>query len=253
MITDKSNEAKPLMTGSDIKAYLQQLLAQCQSSFEASLDASNLPKVAASHLFANEIVKWSGVLGDRRESELLKVAASEYELGLLSLTQGHYRQSFKALRLVLELILQAVYLSANELCLREWLDNRIDTIWSSIVDPEQGVFSHRFAKAFFTDLSRHVSHYRGLAGSVYRECSECVHGNTPKQVPLQACLGFDQEVFDLWHGKASHVALISHFALSLRYLRDLPEVDVCVLEPFLADHLGHLEEIRQYLGGPTKG
>ena len=89
--------------------------------------------------------------------------------------------------------------------------------------------------------------------SIYRECSECVHGNVPKHVPLPSALEFNQEVFELWHSKADIVALILHFGLSLRYLRDLSEEDLLDIEPFLVDRLGHLKEVRQLLGGPTKG
>jgi len=73
-----------------------------------------------------------------------------------ALAQGHYRHAFKGLSLVLELCLQAVALSANELCLREWPDNRRDTVWGVIVDDANGVFSKQFAHAFFPSLALHV-------------------------------------------------------------------------------------------------
>jgi hypothetical protein len=237
----------------DIKGYLQRLLAKSSSIFDLSLTVPNSSKIAASHVFAGEMGVWCKVLTQRREAELLKVAALEYEFALLALTQGHYRHAFKGLRLVLELILQAVYLSANELLLREWLGNRAETVWSAITDKDQGVFSQRFAKAFFPELTTHVQHYQELAVTIYRECSECVHGNTPQRIPLPACLEFDQEVFDLWHSKASIVVLIAHFVLSLRYLSDLSEIDMSDIEHCLSDRLGHLEEVRKLLGGPAKG
>jgi len=241
------------VSGTDITKYFNQLHEKCGQILTSSMAGSNLEIVAGSHQFAYELQGWCNILDQRTEVELLKVAAMEYELALLALAQGHYRHSFKALRLVLELTLQAVYLSASEICLREWLDSRIDTIWSLIVDENNGVFSVRFAKAFFPDLITHVKHHQGLAISIYRECSECVHGNIPKHIPLPSSLDFNQEVFTLWHSKAEVVALILHFALSMRYLPDLSEKDIIEVEPFLTDHLGHLKEIRQLFGGPTKG
>lgn len=240
-------------TNFDIKVYLQGLRAKSCSCFDLSLTAPNSPKIASSHVFASEMGVWCNVLAQRQEAELLKMAALEYEFALLALTQGHYRYAFKGLRLVLELILQAVYLSANEVLLREWLGNRADTVWSAITDKDQGIFSLRFAKAFFPEMTKHVQHYQELAVTLYRECSECVHGNTPKCIPLPACLEFNQGVFDLWHAKASTVALIAHFVLSLRYLSEISENDVSDLEPSLSDRLGHLEEVRKLLGGPAKG
>ncbi|HWQ93068.1 MAG TPA: hypothetical protein VN673_15445, partial [Clostridia bacterium] len=184
---------------------------------------------------------------------LVKVAALEYEFALLALAQGRYRHAFKGLRLVLELCLQAVYLSANELQLREWLDNRADTVWTAIVDPENGIFSKRFARAFFPDIQGHIQHFGELARKVYRECSECVHGNTPKCVPLPSSLGFDQGVFDIWHSKADAVALVAHFALAMRYLSELDKEAVAALEGCLTDRVGHVTEIRERLGGPVAG
>jgi len=236
-----------------VTKYFTQLHEKCGEIMAASLELSNSEAVARSHQFSSELEKWSQILGQRTEVELLKIAALEYQFAILALTQGHYRHSFKALRLVLELTLQAVHLSTNEICLREWIDNRIDTVWSSILNEEDGVFSVRFAKVFFPDLIPHLKHYRGLASSIYRECSECVHGNMPKHVPLPMSLEFNQEVFNLWHSKADVVALILHFALSLRYLLDISETDILVIEPFLVDRLGHLEEIRHLLGGPIEG
>jgi hypothetical protein len=241
------------VSSESIAMHFGQLHEKCGKILENSMAGSNMELVARSHQFASELESWCKILNKRTEVELLKVATIEYTFALLALTQGHYRHSFKALRLVLELTLQAVLLSTNEICLREWIDNRIDTLWSSIVCEENGVFSTRFTKAFFPDLIIHVQHYRGMATSIYRECSECVHGNIPKHVPLPSSLEFNQEAFKLWHSKADIVAMILHFVLSLRYLRDLSENEILDIEPFLTDRLGHLEEIRQLLGGPTKG
>jgi hypothetical protein len=236
----------------DILRYFEQLQSICGGVIQASLAGPNSAKVAESQQFASELSTWCLVLGERRESELLRVAAQEYEFALLALTQGHYRQAFKGLRLVLELALQAIYLSANELRLREWIDNRIGTIWNNIFEGDDAVFSARFSEAFFSELSPHIKTYGQLAKNLYRECSECVHGNTPKYVPLPSSLTFDQSVFDLWHSKAEIMAVVTHFALALRYLNELPEADISRLEPFLADRIGYLSEIRLLLGGPTQ-
>lgn len=251
-IGNKLEDQKTETLDSDIQAYFKTLQSKCASILVTSLTAQNATSMASSRQFWLEIESWRKILGERLEEELLKVASLEYEFALLALAQGQYRHAFKTLRLVLELCLQAITLSANELRLREWLDNRSDTIWNQIIDEESGVFSKRFAQAFFPDLAIHVQHYRNLAVSVYRECSECVHGNIPKHVPLPRSLEFDAEVFALWHLKAETVARIVHFGLCLRYLRDLKDSDVSTLEPSLSDRLGYLAEIRNHLGGPTK-
>jgi hypothetical protein len=153
---------------------------------------------------------------------------------------------------VLELALQAVYLSANELRLREWIENRRDTMWSQIVDGEDAVFSERFCDAFFPELKSHIKTYGQIARNLYRECSECVHGNTPKLVPLPSTLVFNQDVFDLWHEKSDLVKMVINFALCLRYLSETEEENILKLEPFLMESVGHISEIRAKLGGTVK-
>ena len=109
--------SKPL--GFDIRAYFKELQKKCDEILSASLTAPNDTLMASSRQFSLELGAWQQVLGKRREAELLRVAALEYEFALLALAQGHYRHAFKSLRLVLELCLQAVLLSSNEVGLRE--------------------------------------------------------------------------------------------------------------------------------------
>ena len=243
--------APPKPRSFDIETYFRELQKSCGDIVDLSIQGANAEQMASSRQFFLELTAWHHAIAARRESELLRIAALEYDFALLALAQGHYRHAFKGLRLVLELCLQAVTLSANELCLREWLDNRRDTVWSVIIEEQTGIFSKQFSQAFFPELALHVQHYGSLAKSIYRECSECVHGNIPKHVPLPASLAFDQGVFDLWHSKAAILARVAHFSLCLRYLKDLPAGDVATLEPALSERVGHVAEIRSHLGGPA--
>lgn len=224
--------------------YFSGLESQCAAVLRSSLTEPNLTSVANSHIFTNELQEWCEVLSFRREVELLRVAALEYEFGLLALVQGHYRNSFKSLRLCLELTLQTVHLSSNELILREWLSNRVDTSWSAITDEKQGVFSARFSKAFFKELEQHAQHHAGMAVLLYRESSECVHGNIPRHISIPQRLGFDQGTFNLWHGKARILQQVAHFALALRYFNDLTEANRRALKAVLLARLAHIQEVR---------
>jgi hypothetical protein len=243
----------PIVEKSPIQLHYDQLHKQCGDILSLSLLDGNGVKVARSHQFVQEVEIWTSVLGNKRESTLLKMIAHEYQFALLALAQGHYRHAFKGLRLVLELTLQAVHLSTRELELREWLQNRKDTIWGTLVDQENGVFSLRFARSFFAPLDQHVAYHRALAEQVYRECSECVHGNVPKHIPLPDSLAFSQASFDLWHAKADVVALLCHFALSMRYMQELSSDGMAKLDTQLTARLGHVQELRVALGGPQGG
>ena len=238
-------------TPSEIAAeYFGQFHTQCERVLTTSLAEPNLTKIAVSHQFAPELLLWCSLIGDRREMDLSRVAVHEYEYSLLALAQGHYRHAFKGLRLVLELTLQAVYLSANELRLREWLSNRVDTSWGAIVDEKEGVFSPRFVKGFLPSFSDRAAHYGGLAVLLYRECSECVHGNIPKHIPLPKSIVFEQATFDLWHRKAETLRLVVHSALALRYFNDLNAGTRAKLVSLL-NHLATVNEIKAAFAAPA--
>lgn len=254
---DSTVEAPKELSGTlsepDIQKYYRALHTRCGEILEESIAAENGQKVARSHQFFRELELWCHELSSRSEAELLRTATYEYQFGLLALCQGNYRQAFKSLRLVLELALQSTHLSANELELREWLANRKDTVWATITNAENGIFSARFARAFFPEVEGHISYHLSMAQQVYRECSECVHGNMPKHIPLPEALNFSQESFDLWHAKAHVVALVGHFALCMRNLLTLKQPLRDELETVLLDRVGHIQEIRVKIGGVAGG
>jgi|JI10StandDraft_1071094.scaffolds.fasta_scaffold187347_2 hypothetical protein len=235
---------------SGITAYLEKLQAKCSEIVENSLEGDGAAILASSRHRAVELAAWMEAIGSRKESKLFRLAAIEHEYALLALAQGHYRHAFRGLRLVLELGLQAVYLSKNELMLREWLQNSADTIWAAIIDEESGVFSKRVVLAFFPELEAHLPHYRSLAKSIYRECSESVHGNLPQSTTLPNELAFSGATMRLWHERAEGAMSVIHFAACLRYLKDLCADEISSIEPTLQQRLGHISEIRALLSGP---
>jgi hypothetical protein len=101
----------------EIAKYFIQLHEKCGQILVASTQGANSAMIAESLHFATELECWHKILEHRAEAKLLKVAILEYQFSLLALAQGHYRHSFKSLRLVLELTLQAVQL-LDERCPR---------------------------------------------------------------------------------------------------------------------------------------
>lgn len=233
-----------------IQLHYESLHTACGKMLENAFTGRNAEKVASSHHFVSELGAWLIALNSRRENVILELATQEYQYSLLALTQGHYRHAFKGLRLVLELTMQLVYLSTQEVALREWLQSKKDTIWSVLIDNENGIFSARFSHSFFPDLEQDIPYHGALAIQVYRECSECVHGNIQKHIPLPKALEFSQESFELWHIKSAVISLIVHFILTMRYLKEISNDDIAKLEPILLARLGHIQNIRIVFGGP---
>jgi len=233
-----------LVAGAGIGAVITHLHGQCSEALQISLKEGNEVRIAESYLFAADLDAWSSAIDGQLEVSLLQTAASEYVLAILNVCQGQYRNGFKGLRLVLELCLQCTHLSANLVLRAEWLRGEKDTIWATLVDPENGPLSSRSCRAFFPDLSEHVGHFRQMAQTLYRELSECIHGNVPNHIPLPTSLAFSQETFDLWQSKARLVRLVVHFAFALTYLNSLPATKRSLLEAAVKDQLGHIAAIR---------
>lgn len=229
-----------------IADHYKALHEECTAILEESLsDPDRSALQGESQQFLGEIEDWISVLDGRPEAVLIGSAAREYQFSLLALAQGHYRHAFKGLRLVLELIVQSVHLSAYTIELHEWLIGRRDTIWAVLVS-DDGVLSDRYAAAFFPDLKEHAIHMRSIVKKIYRECSEAVHGNMPNHIPTPLNLEFNDETFKLWHEKAQLVALTVTFVLTMRYLKNIPASDASRLETTLVSRLGHISAIRHY-------
>ena len=226
----------------------------CEAILQESFKDGHSLMQAKSHQFLYSLQKWTKIHSDRPESYLLESASREYQYALLTLTQGHYRQAFKGLRLVLELEMEAVYLSVNILELKEWLDvdqiERNDTSWRALVDKKEGVLSVRYAQAFFPELKPHVLHFNGLSERLYRECSECIHGNVQRHISLPETFIFDDRTFTLWHEKADSMASIVSFLLTLRYAKEMSHDDLLKIEPDIRERVGNLPEIRDFLDTP---
>lgn len=225
-------------------AVIRWLDNQCSQTLKLSLHGENEARLAVSYLFASDLDAWREAIDGQLEASLVETAATEYTLAILNACQGQYRNGFKGLRLVLELCLQSTHLSADLMLRAEWLKGEQDTSWATLVDTDRGPLSHRACRAFFPDLSGHVGHFRQIGQTLYRELSECIHGNVPNHIPLPTSLKFSQETLDLWHSKAKLVRLVVHFAFVLRYLSCLPVVKRFPIEAAVTEQLGHIAAIR---------
>lgn len=104
-------------------------------------------------------------------------ALQEIQYSLLSVSIGNYRHAYSSLRLFFELSLAAVEFSTNLRYFRGWALGREDIFWTRLSDSENGVLSKNFCTIFFSELVDEAPGFRTLASTVYRECSEFVHGN----------------------------------------------------------------------------
>jgi hypothetical protein len=232
------------------KQVIEELHQRCSNSVEASVDPRFEPLLGSSFTFLGDLDAWREVLKHHLEFPLYQTASEEYVIALLNACEGQYRNAFKGLRLVLELCLQGAYLSVDLILLNEWLKGQKDTTWARLMDADLGPLSKRFCNVFFPELGEHVANFREIASALYREVSECIHGNMSKHIPLPTAIEFEEETFELWHSKAQIVRRVVLFSFALRYLSSIPPLHRPTIESSMLDQLGHIEAIRIKCGGP---
>jgi hypothetical protein len=223
---------------------MERLHEECTAALTSSVTGANVAALGRSYVFANDLDSWGDLLRGQPAATLVGAASAEYVLSVLNACQGQYRNAFKGLRLVLELCMQSVLLSADLVAQQEWLRGERHTNWAAIVNGDTGALSGRFAKAFFPELTPHVAHFRTLTETLYTELSECIHGNIPALIPLPDTLQFRQDTLDLWHSKAAIVRLTVHFAFALRHLKAATPEQAARVEGALMEQLGHIDAIR---------
>lgn len=233
----------------EIDRALSALHEACGKSLAACLGGDHAARIAKSYSFLNDLELWKTELADRPEAALLDTALSEYAMAHLALVQAQYRNAFKSLRLVFELVLQTTFASTNLLELREWLTGARHTSWSRIVEKENGLFSKRVCRAFYEELSDEAGQFRTISETVYTELSECIHGNVARLIPLPNSIEYKADVVAVWLDKCETIQTVAQFALSLRYLRELGSDQRSRLEQSILDQLGHLGTIRANFGG----
>lgn len=226
------------------KEHYEMLVQKCQEVVTTTFLEDIDGKHAANHLFTEDLEKWCAVLSLSPEACLLQAASKRFQFSLLSASQGKYRNAFSDLRGFIENALAAVWFSGHVVEYQLWAQGKRDIFWAELIDPDNGIFSHKYVTAFFSELSSEAKHYNAIAKQVYRECSEYVHGNQKIEPPLQDEIKFSKEIFDVFQDKAETASLVVTFCLALRYLKYLSKESLLVVEAPVIDKLGSLSVIR---------
>ena len=232
--------------------YYRQLHAYCGEVLAQTFQADQSGLHATSHQFIDDLTRWYEVLKARPEGKMFLAGVSEYQFALLAVVFGQYRQAYMSLRLSMELLLGSVLYSANELTLRLWMKGSQDLVWASLMSVDNGVFSKSFVGAFYEELADSARQYGAIAESIYRECSEFVHGNAQTHSTESGKVLFQEQIFQDWNGVAKSFRLVTSFALCARYVRLMETDQRKDLEPILLDSLGHIPAIRAIFGGPVE-
>ena len=204
-------------------------------------------EVGSGHERINQLDQWSKALKNRPEAAVLRNAISEAALGEFLLVSGLYRPAFASLRLFLEMSFAAIHFSANRIELTEWLQGRKDVVWSALIDAENGVLSRRYADAFFPALRASVDSHNTVAGKVYRNLSEYVHGNSNTWEGSAKSIELDSLLQEKWIQHMEDACTVVEYALVLRFLKEIDLKQTPALAETINSSLGHIEALREFL------
>ncbi|EPY7082118.1 hypothetical protein ACXEH0_002666 [Klebsiella variicola] len=228
----------------DVVGNYNLLFDQSKGVFNTMLDKVGSKSLVTSHNYLLDYDKLMVAINDRPEAAVLVVAVKEYQFALYALCSGQYRYAFGGLRLFFELMLSVVQFSAHEIDFHLWSKDKKDINWATLKNQENGIFSNNFIRAFNPDLAGSGKQYAAIAESVYRECSEFIHGNALTHQNLPNDISFHEEAFSEWHKKSSIMRLAIIFAFSSRYLNHIDQQKMIIIEPVIMDVLGHLQPIQ---------
>lgn len=186
-------------------------------------------------------------VSDRFESVVYTQAVQEAQYGIFLISIGSYRNAYSSLRLFFELNLAAIDFSTNERQFLLWSLGRADISWSRLSEAQEGVLSKNFCNIFPLDLADHAQSYRAMATTVYRECSEFVHGNPSANSKLPEFLEFKKETVLDWCSKLDTMYLVYVFLFSVRYLPSLNLEKKENVKSDVLEQLAHLAPIRDCL------
>jgi hypothetical protein len=228
-----------------VEQYYQEILSKCSNAIGSlSADLEKRQQFVAAHNQASRLEELETLLGDRPEGEMFRLACLEYQYALSFAVSGQYRQAHVSLRLFLELGLSCVLFSAHEVHCRMWLNGQKDVNWSAIVSKDNGVFSKEFVRAFFNGMDEHSLQYCALAETLYRECSEFVHGNRNSYTHIDSEISYNADLLSGWADRADTAVRVVLFAFVCRYLAVASPIARHGVEQLALESFGELAPVQ---------
>jgi hypothetical protein len=232
----------------NIQDYLKKLNEKSQEIFAWTI-AAHQESLAKVHHLASQMSDFSDLILDSDEKNMLRVACSQLETSSLALSFGLYRQAMSSLRLTFEISLGCVHFSVHKLEHKEWLVGRADIKWSALIDEDCGLFSHRFADAFFPELREYSQDYGVRAKALYRNLSEFVHGNSDTWESGGIALASNEVLLQKYFLLLQQMGEVILYILCCRYLKNISKEDFDDVQSIF-EQLTHIAPIRELAGGP---
>lgn len=222
----------------NIMDYYDNFKNKVMGIIDSTLSESNpfYPQLAKNRSFVEDYDRWLAILSDNPEIEIYRNAIKVYQEAFGNMLMGLYQPAFMGLRYFLERSLTGVYYSGSEVELRTWMQGQRDTYWAELIGAEEnntrptpiqkasdeknvdkGLFSLRFTRAFFPEIDNAAKSFRALTITVYRNCSEYVHGNPHAIKSVGFNIDYSAPVVIKWNDFADTVARCVLYAFFMRY------------------------------------
>ncbi|MCQ2049467.1 MAG: hypothetical protein MJZ22_00425 [Candidatus Saccharibacteria bacterium] len=230
--------------------YLIQTNDVIKQNLNALKDNSLIENLSKCFTFCEDFREWINCCPNFADIPLVKDAEIECENSIILCSMGFYKEAITALRQFFEHTLFSIFLSTNDYKYRLWLLGQYDMSWATITDDNDGLFSKRFVKAYAhsadDDTNVQLLH---LSKTVYRECSEFVHGNFCKISMRSQNLKFSQECLEKFLSYFCNAQYVVCLTMFIRFNDIFKDNSVLTaLEPILAEYLGTQQEILDLLG-----
>lgn len=225
--------------------YYSEILARSRKSLdELKNDDEKILAFTSAHNSIKDLECLEIFLTGRTEAEMFRLAKIEYQHALYSASVAQYRQAHVSLRLFFELSLCCVLFSAHEIDMCLWLKNQKDSNWSSIISNESGVLSKAFVGAFYSEMKEHCEQYRVMAETLYRECSQFVHGNRSSFDGIDGEMAYNRDILDNWVDRADTALRVVKFVFACRYLEASQRSQRDLVEDMMLGDFGDLPPVQ---------
>lgn len=160
---------------------------------------------------------WTSKLQGYEQVAVLKEVCYDLLSSLYIAAQGMYRNAYICLRSALELGMSFSYFIDRNYEYLLWKANDFDIKWSTLKDSEHGLLSKKYFSLFLGDID--ISDLIEKFKSVYRECSEYVHGKYKYMHTIEEQkISYQKEKLEIWGAMFIEIAKLLNILYTIRFI-----------------------------------
>ncbi|MGD2406309.1 hypothetical protein D9R10_08985 [Bacillus velezensis] len=161
---------------------------------------------------------WSSKLEAYNSNIVLQEVCYDLLSSLYIAAQGMYRNAYICLRSALELGMSFIYFIDRNYEYLLWKENDYDMKWSTLKDNEKGLLSKKYFSLFLGKDSIQIDDLIEQFKSVYRECSEYVHGKYKYMHTIEEQkIHYQEEKLETWSVMFIDITKLLNILFTIRF------------------------------------